>query len=139
MESLDEMLKKPDATIAVVGATDDEKKYGYVIYRDLKRKGYRVPGQPLPRHRGRRPGLRRLPICPSRRHHRHGRPARGGVKVVRRPRHQLRPIWLQPGAESPGAAILQEADADYIANACIMVRPPRPSAAGGPQRRSRRS
>ena len=42
MESLDEMLKKPDATIAVVGATDDEKKYGYVIYRDLKRKGYRV-------------------------------------------------------------------------------------------------
>ena len=28
--------------VAVVGATDNSGKYGYVIYRDLKRKGYTI-------------------------------------------------------------------------------------------------
>jgi predicted CoA-binding protein len=35
-------LLDPDSTIAVVGANDDPGKYGSVIYRDLKRKGFTV-------------------------------------------------------------------------------------------------
>lgn len=37
-------LSLPDPLIAVVGATDAPGKYGGVIYRDLKGKGYRVVG-----------------------------------------------------------------------------------------------
>lgn len=36
------LLGEEGTTVAVVGATDNPAKYGYVIYRDLKRKGYRV-------------------------------------------------------------------------------------------------
>jgi len=40
--SFSELLARPDAVIAVVGATDRPSKYGGIIYRDLKAKGYRV-------------------------------------------------------------------------------------------------
>ena len=126
MESLDEMLKKPDATIAVVGATDDEKKYGYVIYRDLKRKGYRV--YPVNPYRDTVDGdqahatVADLPVAPDiidlvv--------PPEVGLKVVRQALDiGYDRIWVQPGAESPELLrLLQESDAEYIANACIMVR-----------------
>ena len=43
-----ERLDLPDPLIAVVGATDHPRKYGGVIYRNLKAKGYRVvPVNPL--------------------------------------------------------------------------------------------
>ena len=42
MKDITELLEQPDATIAVVGATDDPSKYGNVIYRDLKKKGFVV-------------------------------------------------------------------------------------------------
>ena len=37
-------LSLPDPLIAIVGATDASHKYGNIIYRDLKSKGYRVVG-----------------------------------------------------------------------------------------------
>ena len=37
-----ELLKDPETTVAVVGATDARFKYGSTIYRDLKRKGFVV-------------------------------------------------------------------------------------------------
>src|SRR5690606_4582744 len=126
MESLDEMLKKPDATIAVVGATDDDKKYGYVIYRDLKRKGYRVypvnPGRDTVDGDAAYATVADLPVAPDiidlvv--------PAEIGVKVVRQALDVgYDRIWVQPGAESPELLrLLQESDAEYIADACIMVR-----------------
>jgi len=41
-------LNSADPLIAIVGATDHPSKYGGIIYRDLKRKGYRVvPINPL--------------------------------------------------------------------------------------------
>ncbi len=41
-------LSSTDPLIAIVGATDHPSKYGGIIYRDLKRKGYRVvPVNPL--------------------------------------------------------------------------------------------
>jgi predicted CoA-binding protein len=41
-DPVSERLALPDPLIAIVGATDDRHKYGSIIYRDLKRKGYRV-------------------------------------------------------------------------------------------------
>ncbi|HEY7698745.1 MAG TPA: CoA-binding protein [Vicinamibacteria bacterium] len=119
------LLDEPQTTVAVVGATDNPSKYGYVIYRDLKRKGYRVfpvnPRRPTvdsdPAYRD----LKSLPEKPT------------IVNVVVPPRIAasvlresldlgLRNIWLQPGAESPeNLAFLQENDFNYLANACIMV------------------
>ena len=40
MNDIATLLNRDDTTIAVVGATDDPHKYGSVIYRDLKRKGF---------------------------------------------------------------------------------------------------
>ena len=42
MTNIVDLLDKPDTTVAVVGATDNPSKYGSIIYRDLKRKGYHV-------------------------------------------------------------------------------------------------
>ncbi len=41
-DPVSERLSRPDPYIAVVGATDHPFKYGGIIYRDLKAKGYRV-------------------------------------------------------------------------------------------------
>ena len=43
-DPVSERLNLPDPYIAVVGATDHPGKYGGIIYRDLKGKGYRVVG-----------------------------------------------------------------------------------------------
>jgi uncharacterized protein len=125
MKDIASLLDEPDTTVAVVGATDNSSKYGYVIYRDLKRKGIRV--YPVNPHRatvdGDRayPSLRELPAKPT------------IVNVVVPPsvtaaviedclELELLNVWLQPGAESPEAlTFLQEHGFNYLANACIMV------------------
>lgn len=124
--SLTEILANPEATIAVVGATDNPAKYGSVIYRDLKRKGYRVfpvnPGRDTVDGDPSYATVADLPVAPDiidlvv--------PAAAGVKVVRQALDiGYERIWVQPGAESPELlTLLQESDADYIAHACIMVR-----------------
>ncbi|HLT97655.1 MAG TPA: CoA-binding protein [Acidimicrobiia bacterium] len=126
MDKLTEILSRPDAVIAVVGATDNEAKYGSVIYRDLKRKGYRV--YPVNPNRDTVDGdpvyatVAELPVAPDiidlvv--------PPEVGVKVVQQALDVgYDRIWVQPGAESPELlTLLQESDADYIADACIMVR-----------------
>ncbi len=119
------LLSDDTTTVAVVGATDNQSKYGYVIYRDLKRKGYRV----FPVNKSRAtvdsdpayPDLRSLPVKPT------------IVNIVVPPpvaasvlRESLElglsNVWLQPGAESPAnLAFLQENGFNYLANACIMV------------------
>jgi predicted CoA-binding protein len=119
------LLGDEGTTVAVVGATDNPSKYGYVIYRDLKRKGYRVypvnPGRATvdsdPAYRN----LASLPVQPT------------IVNLVVPPKVAasvlkeslelgLKNIWLQPGAESPeNLAFLQEKGFNYLANACIMV------------------
>lgn len=42
MDPVSAALRQPDALVAIVGANDDPGKYGSVVYRDLKRKGYEV-------------------------------------------------------------------------------------------------
>ena len=126
MDPLTETLADPEATIAVVGATDNPKKYGSVIYKDLKRKGYRVypvnPGRDTVDGDTAYATVADLPVAPDiidlvv--------PAEVGVKVVRQALDVgYDRIWVQPGAESPELLrLLQESDAEYIADACIMVR-----------------
>ncbi len=47
MDPITALLYETDPVIAVVGATDNLNKYGAVIYRDLKAKGFTVyPGNP---------------------------------------------------------------------------------------------
>lgn len=126
MDPLTRKLQDPDATIAVVGATDNAEKYGNVIYKDLKRKGYRVypvnPGRDTVDGDAAYATVADLPVTPDiidlvv--------PAEIGVKVVRQALDVgYDRIWVQPGAESPELLrLLQESDAEYIADACIMVR-----------------
>lgn len=126
MDSPIDALANPDATIAVVGASDNERKYGAVIYRDLKRKGYSVyPVNPKrdtvdgdPAY----PSVAELPVAPDIVNL--VVPAEVGVKVVRQALDiGYDRIWVQPGAESPELlTLLQESDANYVAHDCIMVQ-----------------
>lgn len=126
MDPLSELLSDPRTSIAVVGATDNTSKYGSVIYRDLKRKGYRVyavnpnrttvDGDPsygtladLPD----RPDIIDLVV-----------PAEIGLDVVRQVVERgWGNVWVQPGADSPDLlTLLGESGLEYLADACIMVR-----------------
>lgn len=121
-----ELLDNPATLIAVVGATDNPSKFGYAIYRELKRKGFRVfpvnPGRStvdgdccypklgaLPE----RPDIVNLVIPPEE-----------ALDVLRECRDlKLLKVWLQPGAEN--AEIMEFLDAngfDYLAQTCIMVK-----------------
>ena len=125
MEDITKLLDEPDVSIAFVGATDNPAKYGCVIYRDLKRKGFKVypvnpqrntvDGDPA------FPNLEELPAKPT------------IVNFVVPPSKTLEVlqeclelaltnVWIQPGAESPEViTFLQQSNFNYIANACIMV------------------
>ncbi len=126
MKDIAALLDEPDTTVAVVGATDNPTKYGFVIYRDLKRKGYtvfpvnpnraQVDGEPA------YPSLADLPQSPT------------IVNIVVPPAvasrviHEakelgLMNVWLQPGADNPdNLRYLQENGFNYLANACIMIQ-----------------
>lgn len=126
MKDIAALLDEPDTKIALVGATDNPSKYGYVIYRDLKRKGYTVfpvnPKRSSVDGDQAYPSLDRLPSKPT------------IVNIVVPPDATLgvlekckelglTNVWLQPGAESPVVmGFLQENDFNYLANACIMVQ-----------------
>lgn len=126
MRDIATLLEEPETTVAVVGATDDPSKYGHVIYRDLKRKGYAV--FPVNQRRAEVDGdkayrtLSDLPDKPTIVNI--VVPPRETVKVLQQCLEQdLMNVWLQPGAESPESlAMLQERGFNYLANACIMVQ-----------------
>ncbi len=126
MDPITALLYESDPVIAVVGATDNLNKYGAIIYRDLKAKGYRV----LPVNPRRDtvdgdlayPDLGSLPETPD------------IVNIVVPPQRTLgvldkaeelgiENIWIQPGAEDQAVMDrLQSGPFQYLANACIMVR-----------------
>ncbi len=125
MKDIMQLLDEPDTTIAIVGATENPSKYGYLIYKDLKLKGLTV--YPVNPNRSSVDGdktFNRLEDIPE-------RPTI--VNIVVPPEVtsdilqqcldlELTNIWLQPGAESPAVmAFLQENNFNYLANACIMV------------------
>lgn len=126
MTDLTPLLSQPGASVAVVGATDRPGKYGGIIYRDLKRKGYRV--FPVNPYRdtvdGDRcyPSVKDLPEVPTvvdlvi--------PASRGLEVLDDcAQAGALNIWVQPGAESKQLIEkLERGPFTWLANACIMVR-----------------
>lgn len=122
---LTSLLQRPDTTIAVVGATDDPSKYGAVIYRDLKRKGFTVyavnPNRSVVDGDPAYASLADLPEDPTIVNL--VVPGHVGLRVLDDAAARgLRNIWVQPGAESPALLTkLHEGDFAYLANACVMV------------------
>lgn len=125
MNDITKLLDEPDVSIAVIGATDNSSKYGHVIYRDLKRKGFTVyPVNPQRTSVDGDPAFPNVGDIP-------GKPTI--VNFVVPPsttlnvlQHcldlDLMNVWVQPGAESPEViAFLQQNSFNYIADACIMV------------------
>ncbi len=126
MDTISTLLNEGDPVVAVVGATDNPRKYGNRIYLDLKDKGFRV--YPVNATRATVDGdpvfatLAELPETPD------------IVNFVVPPTRTLRvleqakdlgftTVWVQPGAENQDVMeYLEEHDFDYLANACIMVR-----------------
>ncbi len=114
-----------ERTLAVVGVSRDARKFGNVVYKDLKSKGYRVfavnpnttsiDGDPC------YPDLASLPETP------------GGVVVVVPPSSSelvvrdakaadVRRVWFQQGAESPEAVKFCEANGmSVVAGECIFM------------------
>ena len=126
MTDLTPLLLEPGATIAVIGATDRPGKYGGIIYRDLKRKGFAVyavnpyrdtvDGDPCWK------SVKDLPVVPDivdvvv--------PASRGLEVLDECEEAgALNIWVQPGAESRELlARLDSGPFTWLADACIMVR-----------------
>lgn len=121
-----DLLTQPGVIIAVVGASDNPDKFGYAIYRDLKRKGYRVfpvnPKRETVDGDKAYPNLQALPETPD------------IANLVVPPEVSLSialeclrlgilNLWLQPGAENPMVlAFMQENGLNYLAGACIMLK-----------------
>jgi predicted CoA-binding protein len=126
MTDLTPLLSEPGASIAVIGATDRPGKYGGIIYRDLKRKGYQV--RAVNPYRETVDGdrcwrsVKDLPEVPTIVDM--VVPAPRGLLVVEECEEiGALNIWLQPGAESP--ELIERLDSGpftWLAHACIMVR-----------------
>jgi hypothetical protein len=125
-QDLTPLLFDPATSIAIVGATDTPGKYGGIIYRDLKAKGFKVfavnpgretvdgdPAYPTVLDTPEVPTMAVLVI-----------PAPRGVNVVKKCKEAgINNVWVQPGAFSPDLRVaLEEGGFDWIAEACVMVR-----------------
>ena len=120
-----ELLTSPDTVIAVVGATDSPGKYGGIIYRDLKRKGFQVravnPNRATVAGDPAYPNLASVPdeidivdMVVS--------PQDGDSVLAEAIELGLPRIWFQPGSESRTLTTRsEEAGLETISHACIMV------------------
>lgn len=126
MSQVASLLDDPDTTIAVVGATDNQYKYGGIVYRRMKKFGYRV--FPVNPNRGTvdgdksYPDLAGLPEEPTIVNF--VVPADIGAKVADQAVESgYTNLWFQPGAEDGDLTDrLRAAGADVVTHACIMVR-----------------
>ena len=131
MDDFAALLLDPTTSIAVVGATDNPAKFGGRIYRDLKRKGYRVlavnPGRETVDGDPCYPSLAALPEVPTIVDMVVPPPVT--LAVLRQCRDLgFTRVWLQPGSED--AAVLEYARENALiarAHDCIMVRAAPPS------------
>ena len=125
MSNLRSLLDLPDTSFAVVGATDTPGKYGGRIYRDLKRKGFKVyainpnrgtvdgdPAWPSLSALDEIPSMAVLVV-----------PAHEGLRVVADAAIAgVENIWVQPGAHSRELGdALDVGGFDWISEACVMV------------------
>jgi predicted CoA-binding protein len=125
MADIRRLLDEPGTSFAIVGATDTPGKYGGIIYRDLKRKGFpvfavnpnrdTVDGDPCWHRVGDVPQSPTIAVLVI--------PARFGIGVLADcAAAGVENIWVQPGAFSPelGAA-LDAGGFDWVAGPCVMV------------------
>ncbi|MDH3425716.1 MAG: CoA-binding protein [Acidimicrobiia bacterium] len=126
MKDIIELLRDPETTVAVVGATDNPSKYGARIYRDLKAKGFTVYPVNLTRDTvdgdkayasitdiAEPPTLVDLVVPPAR-----------TLRVLQECLEAgIMNVWVQPGAGSPEVVeFLVRNGFNYLADdACIMV------------------
>lgn len=126
MDPVSAALLEPDVTIALVGANDDPGKYGSIIYRDLKAKGFTVwPVNPNRSTVDGDPAFASLDDLPS---------APSIVNFVVPPEVSLevledakrlgyRLVWMQPGSASQKVRdFIAANDFDSLIDACIMVQ-----------------
>ena len=126
MKDLTPLLSEPGTSLAVVGATDHPGKYGGIIYRDMKAKGFPVfavnpnrstvdgdPCWPTVKDLPEKPTIVVLVVH-----------ARDGLDVLEDCAEAgIRNIWVQPGASSRKLVqTLESGDFDWLADACVMVR-----------------
>lgn len=125
MNDITKLLDEPNVSIAVIGATDNSSKYGHVIYRDLKQKGFTVyPVNPQRTSVDGDPAFPNVGDIPDKLTIvNFVVPASTTLNVLQQCLDlDLMNVWVQPGAESPEViAFLQQNSFNYIANACIMV------------------
>lgn len=126
MKDLTPLLSEPGASLAIVGATDHPTKYGGIIYRDMKRKGFpvfavnpyrkTVDGDPCWGKVSDLPEIPTIVVLVV--------PAKRGIDVVKDAGEAgASNIWIQPGAYSEELeAVLESGDFDWLAEACVMVR-----------------
>ncbi|MDX1690587.1 MAG: CoA-binding protein [Acidimicrobiia bacterium] len=127
MSTIMELLRTPETTtVAVVGATDRPGKYGGIIYRDLKAKGFTVFG--VNPYRDSVDGDRSyrtlddLPEAPDLVDY-VVPPARTLEVLQDAERLGYTTAFVQPGAEDDDVIeFLDDHGFDYLANTCIMVR-----------------
>jgi predicted CoA-binding protein len=126
MKDLTPLLSVPGTSIAVIGATDHPTKYGGIIYRDMKSKGFPVfavnPYRPTVDGDPCWATVKDLPDTPTIAVF--VVPAKRGLLVLEDCAEAgIESIWIQPGALSPELrAALEAGDFDWIAEACVMVR-----------------
>lgn len=126
MKDLTPLLAEPGTSLAIVGATDHPTKYGGIIYRDMKRKGFPVfavnpyrtvvDGDPCWAQVSDIPDAPTIVVLVV--------PAKRGIEVLQDcAKAGIRNIWVQPGAFSMEMQkVLEEGDFDWLAEACVMVR-----------------
>jgi len=126
MKDLTPLLSEPGTSIAVIGATDRPGKYGGIIYRDMKAKGFPVfavnPNRDTVDGDRCWPTVKDLPEKPT--IVVFVVPPRKGIEVLEDCAVVgLRNIWIQPGAfSSEMGEMLESGDFDWLADACVMVR-----------------
>jgi len=126
MTDLTPLLSEPGTSIAVIGATDHPRKYGGIIYRDMKARGFpvfavnpyrdTVDGDQCWRSVKDLPEVPTIAVFVV--------PAKRGLGVLAECAEAgIRNIWIQPGASSPDLrAALDAGDFNWITDACVMVR-----------------
>lgn len=126
MSDLRQLLDEEGTSFAIVGATDAPGKYGGIIYRDLKRKGYpvfavnpgrsEVDGDPAYRTLAETPETPTMAVMVV--------PAPVGVRVIDDAvAAGVKNVWVQPGALSRELAEkLDENGLSWIGGGpCVMV------------------
>lgn len=126
MKDLTPLLTESGTSLAIVGATDRQTKYGSIIYRDMKAKGFpvfavnpyrdSVDGDPCWATVGDLPEKPTIVVLVV--------PAKRGIGVLADCAEAgIRNIWIQPGAFSMEMKnVLEAGDFDWLAEACVMVR-----------------